>query len=458
MMEMLRTVNNSEPMRHQGGMSVRGQLAALRAKEQRNVAGAIAIQLLCACVVVAALGGSRVVGTLAVVAIAVSIAVRWQRLPSPDAIAERIDRSEASFGLVRTALASEAGRADGSPALVADAVAHAKVLVAARGPAIVRPFRLPRGAVVAALLASFVSIPRVVAPPGTGTVPDDGSVFSPTGIHFDRLVALLQAEDGAGVARRPASGAAGGERSRVEGGGATTDLEVAAPEEADLTGTFDVPSTPEADRTPGGSNPCPPGLPCAPAGVGDVGPAGAGGGGSNGRAPDGADLPGGSMAAETDASDVSPDGARNAPEAEGMADANGPGATEGKAAGRLQQRDDAAPGDRLTPNRDGIANSQTGGIHGSGGTDDSIAERSELDDAKLAEEQIEGLWQASAEGTVDAIEDGLAGERTTVPWRDLHAWYEAIAEDAVAKVSVPVSRRAYVRRYFDALAPREPTP
>ena len=88
-----------------------------------------------------------------------------------------------------------------------------------------------------------------------------------------------------------------------------------------------------------------------------------------------------------------------------------------------------------------------------GGTNDATAESSQLAALELAEEHVEGLWQSSAEGTVEAIEDGLAGERTSVPWRDLHAWYEAIAEDAVAKESVPVTRRAYVQHYFDAIAP-----
>jgi hypothetical protein len=100
---------------------------------------------------------------------------------------------------------------------------------------------------------------------------------------------------------------------------------------------------------------------------------------------------------------------------------------------------------------------QNGGVEGAGGADPGLGEGSERSDVEIAEERVQGLWQASAEGTVEAIEDGLAGEQTSVPWRDLHAWYEAIAEDAVAKDGVPVARRAYVQQYFDTLSPPEAT-
>jgi hypothetical protein len=54
-------------------------------------------------------------------------------------------------------------------------------------------------------------------------------------------------------------------------------------------------------------------------------------------------------------------------------------------------------------------------------TNQELSEDSDRSEVQIAEERVQGLWQASAEGTVDAIEDGLAGEQTSVPWRDLHA-------------------------------------
>jgi hypothetical protein len=431
-------------------MPVLGQLAVLRARERRNAAVGVAIRAGCAGAIAWALTASLVATVLASVVIGL-LAARRQAMPSLDDLADRIDRARGTHGLVRTALASEAGTANGSPLLVEHTVARADALLRAHGHTVVRPFRLPSSALAAtALVWLFASTASPLAPLGSVERPPG---FRVTGVERDLR---SPASDGAADrAQHPRTGTGLGDFGLfvANGGRSTTGMEGAVGDVADGLAK-PAPETGET-RRPEDPDPCPPDVLCAPSGLRHD-RASSSGGGTSGRAPNGevgrrSDARGEPYKTGSEAIDQGPlvtgtEAARGLPSrAEGVsADASG-----GSGDGAPEKGSEV----RQSPDQ-GPESDQGGGVNGTGGSDPGIDGQSERTDVALAEERVRGLWQASADGTVDAIEDGLAGERTSVQWRDLHAWYEAIAEEAVAKEGVPVMRRAYVQHYFDTIAPR----
>jgi len=54
-------------------------------------------------------------------------------------------------------------------------------------------------------------------------------------------------------------------------------------------------------------------------------------------------------------------------------------------------------------------------------------------------------------GTV--IDHADAGGRTGLAWQEVHARYEGLAESATRRAQLPLTRRRYVRRYFEAIRP-----
>ena len=434
-------------------MSVEGQLAGLRANERRNVAVEVAIRACCASAVAWALTGSAVAVASAGLLLGL-LAARRQRIPSLDDLADRIDRTRGTHGLVRTALASESGRANGSPLLVEHAVAQADALLRANGRLLVRPFRLPGSALAAtAVVCFFVSTPSSLAP---SAVVEYLPGFHATGIGRDDRASLPEGENDRAVNRRQGTGLGDLALFVANGGRSTSGMEGAV---AEVAGAVGASESEVAKRRPEDPDPCPPDVLCMPSGLRNNGSASSSGGGSNGRAPSGE---GGAQRTDAHGDPTLADRSEGIDQGElGMGTEAARGSPQGnKADGVLGDgtggAGDGAPEKASTvvqPPSPQEAADQNGGVDGAGGTDPGLAEGSERSDVEIAEERVQGLWQASAEGTVDAIEDGLAGEQTSVPWRDLHAWYEAIAEDAVAKDDVPVTRRAYVQHYFDTLAP-----
>jgi hypothetical protein len=439
-------------------MSVEGQLAGLRANERRNVAVEVAIRAGCGVAVAWALTGSVVVAAFAGFVVGL-LAARRQRIPSLDELADRIDRARGTHGLVRTALASESGSAFGSPLLVEHAVARADALLRTDGREVVRPFRLPGSLLAAtAVVCFFVSAPSSLAPI---SLVESLPAFHATGVGRDDAPSLPEGDNDRAVNRRQGTGLRDLALFVANGGRSASGMEGAV---ADVVGEVGASESEAVKKRPEDPDPCPPDVLCTPSGLRHSGSPSSSGGGTNGRAPSGeggarrTDAHGdpsradhsegidqGELGMGTDAAHGSPKGEKPDGVMGDGKGASGDGAPE-KSSSVVQPPD---PKDQTD---------QNGGVDGSGGTNQELSEDSDRSEVQIAEERVQGLWQASAEGTVDAIEDGLAGEQTSVPWRDLHGWYEAIAEDAVAKEGVPVTRRAYVQRYFDTLAPGEATP
>jgi hypothetical protein len=452
-------VNKSSARGHKNEMSVEGQLAGLRAIERRNVAIEVAIRAVCAAAVAWALTGSAVAVALAGSVVGL-LASRRQRIPSLDELADRIDRARRTHGLVRTALASEGGRANGSPLLVDHAVARADALLRADGRSMVRPFRLPGSALAAtAVVCFFFSTPSSLVP---STVVETLPGFHATGVGRDGAASLSEGDDARAVNRRRGTGLADFARFVANGGRSTSGMEGTV---ADVQGAVGASESEPATKRPEDIDPCPPDVLCTPSGLRNSGSAPSSSGGSNGRAP-----PSGEGGASR--TDAHGDPSRAPPSqgidqgALGMGTEAARGSPQGNKSDGVLGDGDGGSGEGAAEKASTVAQppdpkdsaDQNGGVNGSGGTNQGLDERSERSEVQIAEERVKGLWQSSAQGTVDAIEDGLAGEQTSVPWRDLHAWYEAIAEDAVAKEGVPVTRRAYVQHYFDTLAPGEAAP
>jgi hypothetical protein len=445
-------VNKSRGSGHQPGMSVEAQLAGLRATERRNVALEVAIRAGCACAVAWVLTGSFVAAGAAGLVLGL-LSARRHRIPSLDELAERIDRARGTHGLVRTALASEAGTANGSPLLVGHAVARADALLSSHGAAMVRPFRLPGSALAAtAVVCFFVAVPSPFAPSrSVASHPE----FHANEVLGDRSPAPSGVEEDDRAQRRR-TGTRLGDFGRfvATGGRSTTGMEGAVGE---VAGAGAANQTETMTERPVDPDPCPPDAVCAPSGMRND-RASSAGGGASGRAPAG---DGGARRTDARGEPGRADGSEGIDQGElGMGTEAARGSPQGHKADGVTGDGTGASGDgvpekasEVRPVPDQQESDEGGAINGAGGTDPGIDEQSERAQLAIAEERVEGLWQASAEGTVDAIEDGLAGEQTSVPWRDLHAWYEAIAEDAVAKESVPMTRRAYVQDYFDAIAP-----
>jgi hypothetical protein len=267
-------------------------------------------------------------------------------------------------------------------------------------------------------------------------------------------------ENDRAVKRRQGTGLGELAQFVANGGRSTSGMEGAVAEVAGAVGASESEAPNGRSEDP---DPCPPDVLCAPSGLRNKDSASSSGGGANGRAPGGeggtrrTDAHGDPSRADRShgidqgALGTGTEAARGSPQGNQTDGVMGDG-TGGTGDGAPEKSSTVVQPPRPTESSD-----RNGGVDGAGGTDPRLGEGAERTDVEIAEERVQGLWQSSAEGTVEAIEDGLAGEQTTVPWRDLHAWYEAIAEDAVSKDGVPVMRRAYVQHYFDTLAPPEET-
>jgi len=73
---------------------------------------------------------------------------------------------------------------------------------------------------------------------------------------------------------------------------------------------------------------------------------------------------------------------------------------------------------------------------------------------EVSMEWVESQWADSPRGLLHVLEDGQLGERSTVAYREVHTHYSSIAESATRQAEIPLTRRAYIRSYFEAIHPR----
>ena len=97
------------------------------------------------------------------------------------------------------------------------------------------------------------------------------------------------------------------------------------------------------------------------------------------------------------------------------------------------------------------------GAAGQGGVNESSGSLwSEVKDPgrslRLAEERVSEQWRSGAAGPLRALDDGPSGGDSAIAYGALFTAYAALAE-AQADPATPPARAAFVRAYFDAIAP-----
>ncbi len=108
------------------------------------------------------------------------------------------------------------------------------------------------------------------------------------------------------------------------------------------------------------------------------------------------------------------------------------------------------PGEAVTQNAGGQAGA--GGVTAGGGTGDATNEE-RIDAAPAPAEWVKSQWDGTPEGVANVIRGGSGGERSSREWAEVHANYSAIAESAVDREEIPLTRRDYIRSYFEAIRP-----
>jgi hypothetical protein len=137
---------------------------------------------------------------------------------------------------------------------------------------------------------------------------------------------------------------------------------------------------------------------------------------------------------------------------QGQGERQGQGQGEGQGEG---QGPGSSPGNGDGPPSMGMTiPGAPSGKPGPGGGDGSDAhgETSELPEASVyAPEHVQTRPKGEAQGAIRIIKRASEGHRDTREYRDLHDKYESIAESAVRREEIPLTRRDYIRNYFQAV-------
>ena len=156
----------------------------------------------------------------------------------------------------------------------------------------------------------------------------------------------------------------------------------------------------------------------------------------------------------------SPGTAPGAP-GEGEGPGNGPGEGEGDGEGEGESAGgpgaDGASGDeapRIAPPLGGRPGGKPG-PGGGDGADDTKGGSKTLPRASMhGAERVQARPTGPAQGSVRAIRRYSEGYRDSRDYKDLHDKYECIAESAVRREEIPLTRRDYIRSYFQAVRGR----
>lgn len=79
----------------------------------------------------------------------------------------------------------------------------------------------------------------------------------------------------------------------------------------------------------------------------------------------------------------------------------------------------------------------------------------DLDPSTIERDWVASQWDGAGEVMEGVVTDADAGGRSGLAWGEVHARYSALAESASRRGSVPLTRRSYVRRYFEAIRPED---
>jgi hypothetical protein len=66
-------------------------------------------------------------------------------------------------------------------------------------------------------------------------------------------------------------------------------------------------------------------------------------------------------------------------------------------------------------------------------------------------EWIESQWDGTPDGVVQLIESASHGERSALDYEQLIYSYTSVAEAQARREDIPLTRRNYIREYFEAI-------
>jgi hypothetical protein len=96
-----------------------------------------------------------------------------------------------------------------------------------------------------------------------------------------------------------------------------------------------------------------------------------------------------------------------------------------------------------------------GGAQGTSGTKGSKSPSGAVDPETVSAEEVDTGPPISADGVVRAIREHAEGEHGSEQFGPVRDHYAAIAEAAIHRDQIPLTRREFIQRYFEALRNRE---
>ena len=75
-------------------------------------------------------------------------------------------------------------------------------------------------------------------------------------------------------------------------------------------------------------------------------------------------------------------------------------------------------------------------------------------DATASKEWIEDAWQEGGGVVTDTIKGRAQGEKSNIGYERVYKKYENVAEEATQREEIPLTRRSYIKRYFESIRPK----
>lgn len=107
-----------------------------------------------------------------------------------------------------------------------------------------------------------------------------------------------------------------------------------------------------------------------------------------------------------------------------------------------------------------MADSQEGSQQGSAGVSEEAPEMDTSGkaappiDATASKEWIEDAWEEGGGNVTDTIKGRAQGEKSNLGYEKVYKKYENVAEEATQREEIPLTRRSYIKRYFESIRPK----
>lgn len=102
----------------------------------------------------------------------------------------------------------------------------------------------------------------------------------------------------------------------------------------------------------------------------------------------------------------------------------------------------------------GVSPGAGGGVRpGQGPVPDVATPFVEVELGAVPEEWVKAQWDGAGESMGETLREAAAGGRSGLAWTQVHNRYSALAEAATRQDRLPLTRRSFVRQYFEAIRP-----